>query len=253
MSEVSKEEAARKRVKEVIPLKGVRKIVAEHVLHSLQVSAQLTTMGMLDMTEMIKLRQTLLSQEEATGIHFTYTDLFVKVVAQALKQHPLFNSSLIDGEIRIWEDINIGVALAFELRGGGRGLISPIVRNADKKSLVEIHQTLRDLVEKGRNLKLLPDDVADGTFSISNVGVFGKGSRVSSRFATPILNQPEVGLLATWPIVDTPVVREGQIVIRPMMNYSLTYDHRVVVGEDVNSFLITVQQLMEEPSLLLLS
>jgi len=253
MSEVSKEEAAGKRVKEVIPLKGVRKIVAEHMLHSLQVSAQLTNMGMLDMTEMIKLRQTLLSQEEATGIHYTYTDLFVKVVAQALKQHPLLNSSLIDDEIKVWEDINIGVALAFELRKGGRGLIVPVVRNADKKSLVEINQTLRNLVEKGRNLKLLPDDISGGTFTISNVGVFGAGGRVTGSFGTPILNQPEVGLLATRPIVDTPVVREGQIVIRPMMNYSLTYDHRVVMGEDAAVFTATLQQLMEEPSLLLLS
>ncbi len=252
MSEVTKEEAGKK-VKEVIPLKGVRKIVAEHMLRSLQVSAQLTSMGMLDMTEMVKLRQTLLSQEKITGIHFTYTDLFVKVVAQALKQNPLLNSSLVGDEIRIWEDINVGTALAFELRGGGRGLIVPVVRNADKKSLAEIHQTLRDLVERGRNLKLLPDDISGGTFTISNVGVFGTGGRVSGRFGTPILNQPEVALLGTGPIVDTPVVRGGQIVIRPIMSYSLTYDHRVVMGEDAARFVATLQQLMEEPYLLSLS
>ena len=118
MSEVTKEEAAGKRVKEVIPLRGVRKIVAEHMLRSLQVSAQLTNTGMMDMTEMVKLRQSLLSQEKTTGIHFTYTDLFVKVVAQALSQHPLLNSSLIDNEIKVWEDINVGIALAFKLNDG---------------------------------------------------------------------------------------------------------------------------------------
>jgi len=251
MSEVKKEETGKK-IKEVIPLRGVRKMVAEHMLRSLQVAAQMSTMGMMDMTEMVKLRQTLLSQEKVTGIHFTYTDLFVKVVAQALSRHPLLNSSLIDNEIRIWEDIIIGVALAFELRGGGSGLIVPVLRNADKKSLVEIHQAVRDLTEKGRNVKLLPDDVSGGTFTISNVGVFGGGGRVSGHFATPILNQPEVALLGTGPIVDTPVVREGQIVIRPMMNYNLTFDHRIVTGEDATRFVATLQQLMEEPYLLLL-
>jgi len=253
MSEDTKEEIAGKKVKEVIPLKGIRKIVAEHMLRSLQVSAQLTNMGALDMTEMIKLRKTLLSQEKVTGIHYTYTDLFVKVTAQALKQHPLLNSSIIDNEIKVWEDINIGVALAFEMRGGGRGLIVPVIRNADKKSLGEINQILRDLVEKGRNLKLLPDDISGGTFTVSNVGVFGTGGRVSVNYGTPIINQPEVAILGTRPIVDTPVVREGQIVIRPMMNFSLTYDHRVVMGENAAVFTATLQQLMEEPYLLLLS
>ena len=99
MTEIKEEKIAGKRVKEVIPLRGVRTLVAEHMLRSLQVSAQLTNTGMMDMTEMVRLRQALLSQEKTTGIHFTYTDLFVKVVAQALSQHPLLNSSLIDNEI----------------------------------------------------------------------------------------------------------------------------------------------------------
>jgi len=253
VTEIKEEKVARKRVKEVIPLRGVRKLVAEHMIRSLQVSAQLTNTGMMDMTEMVRLRQALLSQEKTTGIHFTYTDLFVKVVAQALSQHPLLNSSLIDNEIKVWEDINVGVALAFKLKDGGSGLIVPVVRNADKKSLVEIHQAVRDLTEKGRNVKLLPDDVSGGTFTITNVGVFGAGGRVITGFGTPIINQPEVAILGTMPIADTPVVREGQIVIRPMMNYNLTYDHRVVMGEDAAKFMATLQQLMEEPYLLSLS
>jgi len=252
VTEIKKEKVAGKRVKEVIPLRGVRKIIAEHMLRSLQVSAQLTNMSMIDMTEMVKLRQTLLSQEKTTGIHFTYTDLFVKVVAQALSQHPLLNSSLIDNEIKIWEDINVGIALAFELREGGSGLIVPVVHNADKKSLAEIHQVVRDLTERGRKLKLLPDDITGGTFTITNVGVFGGGS-VFTGFGTPILNQPEVAILGTMPIVDAPVAREGQVVIRPMMNYNLTYDHRVVTGEDAVKFMITLQQLMEKPNISLSS
>jgi pyruvate dehydrogenase E2 component (dihydrolipoamide acetyltransferase) len=240
---------AEKKVKEIIRLRGPRKFAAENLFRSLQVSAQTTISGLIDMTEMVRLRKTLLSQEKDTGIHYTYTDLFVKVVAQALTQHTLLNSSLIDNEIKIWENINIGVALAFEMRGGGTGLVVPVVPDADKKSLLEIHQILSELTEKGRNQKILPDDMANGTFTITNVGVFG-GGRIRRTSGTPIINQPEVAILDTMSILDTPVVLEGQIVIRPMMNYSLTFDHRVVMGKDANEFLATLQQLMEQADLL---
>ncbi|MDD4877308.1 MAG: dihydrolipoamide acetyltransferase family protein [Dehalococcoidales bacterium] len=241
-----------KKVKEIVPLKGVRKLVSAHMLRSLQTAAQMTTSSSLDMTEIIKLRKILLSQEKTTEIHFTYTDLFVMVVAQALKKHPIMNTTLKDNELIFWDDINVGVALAFELKEGGSGLIVPVVRNADKKSLIEIHQTVRELTEKGRNRRLLPDEVTTGTFTLSNVGVFG-GGRVSASTSTPILNEPQVALLGTGAIIDTPVVREGQIVIRPIMNYNLTFDHRVITGEDANKFRATLQQLMEDPYLLLLN
>jgi pyruvate dehydrogenase E2 component (dihydrolipoamide acetyltransferase) len=245
-------EAAGKKVKEVIRLKGIRKIAAERLFQSLQTSAQTTVSGVIDMTEMVKLRQTLLSREKETGIHFTYTDLFVKIVAQVLKRHPLLNSSLVGEEITIWENINIGVALAFEMRGGGNSLVVPVVHDADQKSLPEIHQILSDLTERGRNQRLLMKDIADGTFTITNVGVFG-GGRIRRTIGTPIINQPEVAILDTMSIMDTPVARNGQVVISPMMNYSLTFDHRAVMGQDANEFLATLQQLMEEPDQLSLT
>jgi pyruvate dehydrogenase E2 component (dihydrolipoamide acetyltransferase) len=247
------EEAAGKKVKEVVRLKGIRKIASERLFQSLQMSAQTTVSGVIDMTEMVKVRQTLLSQEIETGIHFTYTDLFVKVVAEALKRHPLLNSSIIGDEITIWENINVGVALAFEMREGGNSLIVPVVHDADKKSLSEIHQVLSDLTERGRKQRLLLKHLADGTFTLTNVGVFG-GGKIRRTIGTPIINQPEVAILDTMSILDTPVARDGQVVIRPMMNYSLTFDHRVVMGQDANEFLATLQQLMEEePASLLLS
>ncbi|MBN1664648.1 MAG: 2-oxo acid dehydrogenase subunit E2 [Deltaproteobacteria bacterium] len=245
---------AGKKVKEVVRLKGIRKVASERLFQSLQMSAQTTVSGVIDMTEMVKVRQTLLSREKETGIHFTYTDLFVKVVAEALKRHPLLNSSLVGDEIHLWENINVGVALAFEVKGGGgNSLVVPVVHDADKKSLSEIHERLSELTQKGRNQRLLFKDLADGTFTITNVGVFG-GGKIRRTIGTPIINQPEVAILDTMSIMDTPVARDGQVVIRPMMNYSLTFDHRAVMGQDANEFLATLQQLMEEePASLLLA
>jgi len=247
-----------KKVKETIRVRGIRRTLAEHMHRSLQVSAQLSGSLAIDMTEMIKCRQTLNSREKATGVHFTFTDLFVKVVAEALKLNPMTNSSLIDRDIIIWDDINLGVALDFEMRDGRRGLIVPVVRNADKKSVLEIHQVLEEMKEKGRNGKLLPDDTYGGTFTLTNVGVFGGQASTAGRatgmasFSTPILNQPQVGILGTGAIQDTPVVVDGQIVVRPVMYCSLTYDHRVLTGADAASFSGTLYRLMLDPGPLLL-
>jgi pyruvate dehydrogenase E2 component (dihydrolipoamide acetyltransferase)/2-oxoglutarate dehydrogenase E2 component (dihydrolipoamide succinyltransferase) len=232
-----------KKVKTTIPLKGMRRAIAEHMQRSLSVGAQLTSMGEIDMTEMVRLRNSLVEQEQKIGTRITYTDIFVLAVAKALKEHPIINSSLIDNEVKVWEDINIGVAVAVE-----EGLIVPVVKNADRKSLVEISQEVRALVEKARAGKLLPDDVADGTFTITNLGAFGGGYG----FGTPIINQPQVAILGTGAIAERPVVRQGQIVIRPIMTYSFTFDHRVLDGAPAGRFMTTLTQLLENPGLLLL-
>jgi len=248
------EAAGIKRAKEVIPLKGMRKVIADNMLRSLQVSAQLTGSGEVDMTEMIKLRESLVAQQEAIGVRITYADIFVMIVAKALKQHPLFNSSLIGDEIRIWDDINIGVAVAMELEETP-GLVVPVVRNADKKSLVEIHNTISELAQKARERKLLPDDVAGSTFTITSTGGAG-GGRIAEGggggFGTPIINQPEVAILGLGGIVNKPVVRHGEIVIRPLMGINLTTDHRVIDGVPAGMFMGTVMQLLMNPYLLLL-
>lgn len=247
-----------KKVKEVIRVRGIRRTLAEHMHRSLQVSAQLSGSLAIDMTEMIKCRQTLNSKEKETGIHYTYTDLFVRVVAEALKLNPMMNSSLVERDIIIWDDINVGVALDFEMRDGRRGLIVPVVRNADQKLVLEIHQILEEMKEKGRNGKLLPDDTYGGTFTLTNVGVFGGQAPTPGRatgmasFSTPILNQPQVGILGTGGIQDAPVVVDGEIVVRPIMYCNLTYDHRVLTGADAASFSGTLYQLMHNPGSLLL-
>jgi len=227
-----------KRVKSTIPLKGMREAIAEHMHRSLSISAQLTSMGEIDMTEVVKLRETLVSQAEAIGARITYTDIFVLAIAKLLKDNPIINSSLIDNEIKLWENINIGVAVALE-----EGLIVPVVKDADKQSLVEISQTIRTLGEKAREGKLVPDDVTGGTFTITNLGALGGGYR----FETAIINQPESAILGTGGIVDRAVVRDGQIVIRSIMTYYLTYDHRVINGAEAAKFMANMTRLMEKP------
>jgi pyruvate dehydrogenase E2 component (dihydrolipoamide acetyltransferase)/2-oxoglutarate dehydrogenase E2 component (dihydrolipoamide succinyltransferase) len=240
--EVTPEAYQGRKVKSTIPLKGMRKVIAEHMHRSLSISAQLTVMGEIDMTEMVKLRQSLVKKEEALGTRVTYTDLFVFVVAKLLKEHPIVNASLVDNEIKIWENINIGVATALE-----EGLIVPVVKDADKKSLVEISKTVRSLVQKAREGKLMPDEVTGGTFTVTNLGALGGGYR----FETVIINQPEAAILGTGGITDRAVVRDGQIVIRPIMTYYFTYDHRVFTGAVAAQFMASATQLMENPGPLL--
>lgn len=247
------EAAGFKRAKEVIPLKGMRKVIADNMIRSLQVSAQLTGSAEVDATELIRLRETLVAQQEVIGVRITYADIFVMIVAKALKQHPIFNASVVGDEIRLWDDINIGVAVAMELEETP-GLVVPVVRNADKKSLVEIHNTIAELSKKARDRTLLPDEVAGSTFTITSTGGAGGGGIAEgggSGFGTPIINQPEVAILGLGGMVNKPVVRKGEIVIRPLLGINLTTDHRVIDGVPAGRFMGTVIQLMMRPYLLL--
>ncbi len=237
---------AGKTVKTTIPLKGIRKMIAEHMQRSLAVAAQLTTMGEIDMTEVIALRNALREQEGASGARVTYTDIIVVAIARALQDNPIINSSVLENEIVIWEEINIGVAVALE-EGLEGGLIVPVVRNADQKSLTEISQETRSLVEKARAGKLMPDDVTGGTFTLTNLGAVGGGWG----FGTPIINQPQCAILGTGSISDRPVVRDGQIVVRPIMTYSLTFDHRAIDGAPAAKFAARVIELLENAGELL--
>jgi len=236
------EAPAGKKVKTTIPLAGMRKTIAERMHQSLSVAAQLTAMGEIDMSQMIKLRQDLVARENVIGTRITYTDIFVFAVARALKDHPLINSSLAGNEIKVWEDINIGVAVALD-----EGLIVPVVKGADKKSLAGISKTVRTLAEKAREGKLTPGEVTGGTFTISNLGAMGSGYR----FETVIINQPESAILGTGAITERAVVRDGQIVIRPIMTYYFTYDHRVIDGAIAAKFMASVIELLENPRLLM--
>jgi pyruvate dehydrogenase E2 component (dihydrolipoamide acetyltransferase) len=230
-----------RRVRRVEPLKGIRQAIAEHMYRSLSGSAQMTVMGEWDVSKMVLLREDLLKEEGDTRV--SYVDIMVFILSRTLKLHPSMNCSLLENEIKVWEDISVGVAFAL----GEEGLIVPVVKNADQKSLSEISKMVKELGKKAQDRKLLPDEVTGGTFTLSTVG-----RQSESRFQTPILNQPEAAILAIGAIEDRPVVRDGQIVIRPIMAYSLTYDHRVINGFGGEQFLRTIRRFLENPSLLML-
>ena len=230
-----------KRVARSVPLEGMRKAIADLMYYSLTNSAQVTVAADIDMTEIVRVRNTLVGQAEQIGTKVSYTDLFVFVLARVLKDNPIFNASLIDDEIKFWEDINIGIAVSL----GEQGLLVPVVKNADKKSIAQIALLSKELVEKARQNNLRPDDIIGGTFTFSNIGTLS-----ISRHQTPIIVPPQSAILAAAAIKDTPVVREGQIVIRPMATFSLTYDHRIIDGEAGERFLLRFNELLQSPDLL---
>ncbi|MCP4757706.1 MAG: 2-oxo acid dehydrogenase subunit E2 [Proteobacteria bacterium] len=238
-----------KEVLDTISLKsGMRKAIASHMRNSLAISAQLTTMGEIDMTEVKKLRAQLLEQEDMLGVRITYTDIFIVAITKALKAIPIVNSSLIDDEIKLWKDISIGVAVAIDdsvIVGGG--LIVPVVKHTDKKTLPEISKELKGLVKDTREGKILPDNLSGNTFTITNLGGAGGGYG----FGTPIINQPDSAIMGTGPITDRPVVRDGEIVIRPILTYSFTFDHRVIDGAPAGMFMAHLTQLLENPALMI--
>ena len=231
-----------RKVRQTIPLTGMRGTIAERMHQSLTISAQLTTMGEIDMSEIARLRNNLVAQESTLGTHITYTDILVFAIARLLKNNPKINASIAGKEIAVWEDINVGVATALE-----NGLIVPVVKHADRKSLVEISQEIKALVEKARENRLGSDDISGGTFTLTNLGALGSGWT----FETAIINQPESAILRVGAITDRAVVRDGQIVARPIMTYSLTYDHRVIDGAVAAKFMSSLISALENPTLLL--
>ncbi|MBP7526446.1 MAG: 2-oxo acid dehydrogenase subunit E2 [Syntrophorhabdaceae bacterium] len=229
-------------LKESISLRGMRKAIAEHMYRSLSGTAQMTVMGEFDMTEMVKFREGLVRNEKLIGIRISFSDILVFVISRALTKHYDINCSFIDNELKIWEDINIGVAAAM----GAEGLIVPVVKHADRKTLAEISRAVRSMNDKAQSGTLVPDDVSGGTFTLTSLGKGGV-----SLFQTPIINQPESAILATGPINDKAVVKGGQIVIAPVMPFSLTFDHRVINGFGAEQFMGTIRSYLEEPWLLL--
>jgi pyruvate dehydrogenase E2 component (dihydrolipoamide acetyltransferase)/2-oxoglutarate dehydrogenase E2 component (dihydrolipoamide succinyltransferase) len=239
---VPTETIGEKRVKQTIPLRGMRGAIAEHMHRSLSVSAQLTAMGEIDMSHMVRLRKDLVDQESVLGTRITYTDLFVFAISRVLRNHPRINSSLIGNELKVWQDINIGIAVALD-----EGLIVPVVKAADQKSFKEISLTIKTLAEKARQRKLVAEEITGGTFTLSNLGAVGAGYR----FETVIINQPESAILGTGAITERAVVRDGQIVIRPIMTYYFTYDHRVIDGAVAAKFMASLIRVLEDPGLLI--
>lgn len=226
---------------EVIALTRLRKTIGERMLQSVTTAPHFNISVEIDMSEAARLREKLLDTvEAATGNRLSYTAILVKVVAQALARHPMVNASFDNGQIRLHKEINVGVAIAVE-----PGLLVPVIRAADRKNLIEISRILKDLQEKSKDLKFKPDELTGGTFTISNLGMFGIDE------FTPIINPPESAILGLGQIIDRPVAKDGQVVIRPIMKATLSVDHRVLDGATAAPFLSDIKRTLVNPYLLL--
>ena len=221
---------------EVVPMNGMRKAIAKNMLNSHMTSPTVTANLSVDMSAMKAYREQLKAKE----IKVSYTDLLVKFIAKALTEFPLLNCSVEDNKIVYKHYVNMGVAVALD-----NGLLVPNVTDADKKSLTEISKEIKELAKLAREGGLPMEKLRGGTFTITNLGMYGIES------FTPIINQPEVAILGVTTMEDRAVVRGGEIVIRPMMTLSLTFDHRVVDGSVAAEFLQRVKTLLENPALML--
>lgn len=226
----------------VIPLAGMRKMVADNVAKSAQTAPHVTLTAEVDMTEMVKVRSQILGEfERKYGTRLTFTDLIVKAVARAILDHPLINASLQGNEIRIPGEVNVGVAVALD-----GGLIVPVVRQADRKGLSEISSELKALVDKARTGSLAGPEISGGTFTITNLGAYGID------VFNPIITPGQSAILGVCRIAEKPVISDGQIVVRSMMNLCLSFDHRVLDGAPAAQFLQAVKALLESPYQLLI-
>lgn len=222
--------------KDEIPFSGIRKIIADKMMDSLLTLAQASHRVTVDMSEAVRLRE----QLKTCGIKVSYNDMVIRCTAKALSEHPIMNSSMGDASILLKKEINVGVAVATE-----RGLLVPVIRHTDQKSLTEIAAESKDLAARTKSGSLLPDELSGGTFTVTNLGMFGIES------FTAIINKPEAGILAVGKMEKRPAVRDDQIIILPLLQLSLTYDHRIVDGAPAALFLSRIKQLLENPGLLL--
>jgi pyruvate dehydrogenase E2 component (dihydrolipoamide acetyltransferase) len=227
---VSREPLAPVSPSQIIPIEGLRAIIAERMALSVQSTAQLTLHSDVDASGLLSYRKRMKAntQEDATHVP-SYNAILIFIVAQVLKEHPFMNARQVDQTIHLLPEIHVGLAVETE-----SGLVVVVVRDADKKSIVSIHKELNTLIERALARKSLPDDLTGSTFTITNLGVFGIDS------FTPILNPPEVGILGIGRIAEKLVIQEGKVVQRPMVTLSLTVDHRLVDGVPASRFLQSV-------------
>ncbi len=231
------------RLEERVPMSRLRQRVAERLIQVQQEAAILTTFNEIDMKAVMDLRNRYKDQfEKQTGARLGFMSFFTKAAVEALKQFPAVNAS-IDGKDLIYHNFyDIGIAI-----GSERGLVVPILRNADQLSMAQIEKQIRDYAGKAKDGKIAMDDLTGGTFTITNAGTYG------SMMSTPIINPPQSAILGMHNIVERAVVVNGQIVIRPMMYVALSYDHRIIDGREAVQFLMSIKQIIEDPARLILN
>ena len=226
---------------ERLPLKGLRRTIARNLMISQRTTVSVTGMDEADITRLWELRESEKKVLQAKGIHLTFLPFFIKAIQHSLAEHPMLNASVDEEkeEIIVKKYYNIGVAVDTP-----EGLMVPVIRDADKKSILELAADLQELSRKARERKITLDEMKGSTFTITNYGHFG------GTFATPVINYPDVAILGTGKISEKPWVHDGQIVIRKILPLSLTFDHRVTDGVDASLFLTKFIGYVEDPNLL---
>ena len=235
--------AAGDRVEKRVPMTRLRAKVAERLVEAQSNMAMLTTFNEVDMTEVMALRSKYkdLFEKSHNGVRLGFMSFFVKAATEALKRFPAVNASIDGSDIVYHGFADIGVAVSSD-----RGLVVPVLRNAELMSLAEIEGGIATFGKKAKDGKLSIDDMTGGTFTITNGGTFG------SMMSTPIVNPPQAAILGMHNILQRPMAINGQVVIRPMMYLALSYDHRLIDGKEAVSFLVTIKNLLEDPARLLL-
>ncbi|HHF4827604.1 TPA: 2-oxoglutarate dehydrogenase complex dihydrolipoyllysine-residue succinyltransferase [Haemophilus influenzae] len=225
-----------------VTMTRLRKRIAERLLEAKNSTAMLTTFNEVDMQPIMTLRKTYGEKfEKQHSVRLGFMSFYIKAVVEALKRYPEVNAS-IDGDDVVYHnyfDISIAVSTP-------RGLVTPVLRDCDKLSMADIEKQIKALAEKGRDGKLTVEDLTGGNFTITNGGVFG------SLMSTPIINPPQSAILGMHAIKERPIALNGQVVIRPMMYLALSYDHRLIDGRESVGFLVTIKELLEDPTRLLL-
>jgi len=220
---------------ETVAMTPMRRQIAEHMILSEHTSARVTTVFEVEMSRVSHLRTKSAAEfERRNGLKLTYTPFFVRAAVEAIKEFPIFNSSVEGTNIIYRRDVNIGIAVALET-----GLIVPVIKSADEKNFLGLARAVQDLAERARTKRLSVDDVQGGTFTITNPGVFG------SLFGTPIINQPQVAILGVGIIEKRAVVRHDAIAIRPMVYLALTFDHRIIDGAVADQFMSRIKAVVE--------
>ena len=220
---------------ETVPLSPMRKAIAEHMVLSKHTSPHVNTVFEVDLQNIVKLRERYKEDfEKREGVRLTYTPFFAKALVDTVREWPIFNASLSGDEIVYKKPVNLGIAVALD-----QGLIVPVIKNAQLKSLTGIALKIDDLANRARTKKLKPEEVQDGTISMTNPGRYG------ALFATPIINQPQVAILGVGGVEKRPIVINDAIAIRPMVCLSLSFDHRVIDGAIADQFMVALKKKLE--------
>ena len=237
-------------VKGTVPLKGMRGAIARRMTQSLQTAAQLSQFSEVDATRLLEARARFIANADAYGTRVSVNAFVVKAMAVACQAVPIANAGIVGDEIVLWSEVNVGIAVSLPGQGEwDSGLIVPVLRNAERKGLVQIDKELRDLATRAREGRLVPGETEGGTITLSPTAAMGGEAMYS--WSTPVLNLPQALIVQPGMIMPRAMIHEGEIAKREMMPLSITFDHRVLDGDPVANFVVTLRRCLQAPELML--